>query len=149
MDTTSLFTAALQLPDPWRVSGVEFRDEEDGRRELHIAIGFAAGSRFPCPEPGCGEAACPVHDARERVWRHLNFFQYKAFIHAGVPRVTCPAHGVHAVPVPWARPGSGVYGQINVYGVTTKSERHKRSYWTRTADGNGIGGRKAPVPYGS
>lgn len=67
MDTTSLFTAALQLPDPWRVSGVEFRDEEDGRRELHIAIGFAAGSRFPCPEPGCGEAACPVHDARERV----------------------------------------------------------------------------------
>lgn len=42
---------------------MEFRDEEDGRRELHIAIGFAAGSRFPCPEPGCGEAACPVHDA--------------------------------------------------------------------------------------
>lgn len=44
---------------------------------------------------------------------------------------------------------TSVYGQINVYGVTTKSERHKRSYWTRTADGNGIGGRKAPVPYGS
>ena len=44
---------------------------------------------------------------------------------------------------------SCVYGQINVYGVTTKSERHKRSYWTRTADGNGIGGRKAPVPSGS
>ena len=44
---------------------------------------------------------------------------------------------------------AAVYGQINVYGVTTKSERHKRSYWTRTADGNGIGGRKAPVPYGS
>lgn len=43
----------------------------------------------------------------------------------------------------------GVYGQINVYGVTTKSERYKRSYWTRTAAGNGIGGRKAPVPYGS
>ena len=48
-----------------------------------------------------------------------------------------------------ARPKHDVYGQINVYGVTTKSERHKRSYWTRTADGNGIGGRKAPVPYGS
>lgn len=42
-----------------------------------------------------------------------------------------------------------VYGQINVYGVTTKSERYERSYWTRTAAGNGIGGRKAPVPYGS
>lgn len=99
MDTTSLFTAALQLPDPWRVSGVEFRDEEDGRRELHIAIGFAAGSRFPCPEPGCGEAACPVHDARERVWRHLNFFQYRAFIHAGVPRVTCCVCSIEVRPM--------------------------------------------------
>ena len=46
-------------------------------------------------------------------------------------------------------PAANVYGQINVYGVTTKSERYKRSYWTRTAAGNGIGGRKAPVPYGS
>ncbi|MDW3065769.1 hypothetical protein RS674_05125, partial [Bifidobacterium longum] len=81
MDTTSLFTAALQLPDPWRVSGVEFRDEEDGRRELHIAIGFAAGSRFPCPEPGCGEAACPVHDARERVWRCISSSRCFVFSH--------------------------------------------------------------------
>jgi len=45
--------------------------------------------------------------------------------------------------------GTYVYGQINVYSVTTKSERYERSYWTRTAAGNGIGGRKAPVPYGS
>ena len=107
MDTTSLFTAALQLPDPWSVSGVEFREDADGRRELHITIGFRPGSRFHCPEAGCREEACPVHDVRERVWRHLNFFQYKAFIHAGVPRVSCPGHGVKAVPVPWARPGSG------------------------------------------
>lgn len=42
-----------------------------------------------------------------------------------------------------------VYGQINVYGVTTKSERYERSYRTRSAAGNGIGGREAPVPYGS
>ena len=102
-----LFTAALQLADPWRVTDVEFRDADAGGRELHITIGYGPGSRFHCPEAGCGEEACPVHDVRERVWRHLNFFQYKAFIHAGVPRVSCPEHGVHAVPVPWARPGSG------------------------------------------
>ena len=29
------------------------------------------------------------------------------FIHAGVPRVSCPVHGVRTVPVPWARPGGG------------------------------------------
>ena len=27
------------------------------------------------------------------MWRHPDFFQYKAFIHAGLPRVTCPVHG--------------------------------------------------------
>lgn len=86
MDTTLLFTAALQLSDPWSVSGVEFRDGADGRRELHIMIGFQPGARFHCPEAGCGEASCAVRDVRERVWRHLDFFQYEAFIHAGVPR---------------------------------------------------------------
>ena len=63
-----------------------------------------------------------------------------------------PSNGVPQspyVPATTTHPSTIVYGQINVYGVTTKSERHKRSYWTRTADGNGIGGRKAPVPYGS
>lgn len=48
-----------------------------------------------------------------------------------------------------ARLNAIVYGQINVYGVTTKSERCERSYRTRSAAGNGIGGREAPVPYGS
>ena len=75
--------------------------------EPHITIGYGPGSRFHCPEAGCGEVACPVHDTMERTWRHLNFFQYKAFIHASVPRVACPEHGVRTVTVPWARPGSG------------------------------------------
>ena len=107
MDTSRLFTAALQLREPWKVGSVDFRDGDDGRQELHIGIGFEEGSRFRCPEPGCRQDGCPVHDTRGRVWRHLNFFQYKAFIHAGVPRVTCPEHGVGTVPVPWARPGRG------------------------------------------
>jgi transposase len=107
MDTTLLFTAALQSPDPWRVSGVELRDGQGGRRELHITIGFGPGPCFSCPHAGCGREACPMHDVRDRVWRRLNFFRCKAFIHAGVPRVSCPEHGVRAVPVPWARPGSG------------------------------------------
>ena len=64
MDTTSLFTFALQLPDPWMVSGVEFRDGTAGRREPHIAIGFRMGSRFHCPEASCPEEASPVHDVR-------------------------------------------------------------------------------------
>ena len=41
------------------------------------------------------------------MWRHPDFFQYKAFIHAGLPRVTCPVHGVRTVSAPWTGPGSG------------------------------------------
>ena len=107
MDTSHLFTAALRLQSPWKVGSVGFRDADGGRRELHIMIGFEPGARFHCPGTGCREDACPVHDRRGRVWRHLNFFQYKAFIHAAMPRVTCPEHGVRTVPAPWARPGGG------------------------------------------
>ena len=48
-----------------------------------------------------------MRDVRDRVWRRLSFFRYEAFIHAGVPRVSCPGRGVRAVRVPWARPGGG------------------------------------------
>ena len=107
MDTSHLFAAALQLQLSWKVGSVGFRDADGGRQELRIMIVFEPGARFHCPETGCREDACPVHDRRERVWRHLNFFQYKAFIHAAMPRVTCPEHGVRTVPAPWAGPGSG------------------------------------------
>ena len=67
--------------------------------------------------------------------------------HDAIVHYAAESHNDNSIADP--EPFLSVYGQINVYGVTTKSERHKRSYWTRTADGNGIGGRKAPVPYGS
>lgn len=39
--------------------------------------------------------------------RHPDFFQYKAFAHAAMPRVTCPVREARTAPAPWARPGSG------------------------------------------
>ena len=52
MDTSRLFTAALQLQPPWKVGSVDFRDADDGRQELHIMIGFEPGARFRCPGTG-------------------------------------------------------------------------------------------------
>jgi transposase len=40
------------------------------------------------------------------VWRHLDTCQYQTFLHARVPRVACPTHGVRQVAVPWAEPRS-------------------------------------------
>lgn len=103
MNPESLFGMALGIIPPWEVEGVEFSQEA---KRLDIKIGFQRGASFPCPV--CGTPA-PVHDTSERTWRHLNFFQYEAYLTARVPRVKCPnsACGVKQVLVPWARPGSG------------------------------------------
>ena len=119
MDASHLFTAALRLQSPWKVGSVDFRDADGGRQELHIMIGFEPGARFHCPETGCREDARPVHDRRERVWRHPDFFRCKAFIHAAMPRVACPEHGVGTVPAPWAGPGSGFALLFEAWAVET------------------------------
>ena len=101
MDQGQLFTLALGLVPPWMVDDVRFTVEE---KRLDLHVNFPKGSHFPCPI--CGQDS-PVHDTQEKTWRHLDFFQHAAYLHARVPRVHCPEHGVHLVPVPWAREGSG------------------------------------------
>jgi transposase len=102
MDTNPLFSAALGLASPWKVVRTAFDVEA---KRLDLFVDFSAGSRFACPE--CGKGGCAVHDTTEKEWRHLDFFQHLAFIHARVPRARCEACGVRLVTVPWARPGSG------------------------------------------
>ena len=104
VDMLELFGTALGVAPPWRVASADF-DEDAGR--LDVRLDFVRGSRFGCCEPGCIEAVCPVHDTAAKTWRHLDFFQHQAFLHARVPRVRCPQHGVHLASVPWARAGSG------------------------------------------
>ena len=102
MEKLELFQAALGIAEPWRVAEASF-DPESGRLDLHLD--FPKGARFACPEDDV--AACPVHDTETKTWRHLDFFQHQAYLHARVPRVRCPTHGVRQVALPWARPGSG------------------------------------------
>jgi hypothetical protein len=68
--------------------------------------GSVPGGFFPCPV--CGREDCKAYDTTQKEWRHLNFFQHEAYLHAPVPRVRCAEHGVKQVEVPWARPGSGL-----------------------------------------
>lgn len=96
-----LFDLALNLTPPWKVAG--FRFDPDGKR-LDIDLDFERGARFACPE--CGAEGCPVHDTEKKEWRHLNFFQHEAYLHARVPRARCDGCGVRLVSVPWARKDS-------------------------------------------
>lgn len=102
MQDLELFRAALGLPEPWRVIRTDF-DPKAKRLDLYLE--FARGARFGCPEQD--EASCPVHDTEDKTWRHLDFFQHQAYLHARVPRISCPTHGVRQVALAWARPGSG------------------------------------------
>jgi transposase len=104
MDELGLFTAALGLSGPWRVMRTEFDVEA---AQLDLYLGCERGARFACPAKDCAHDSCPVHDTVEKTWRHLDFFQHRALLHARLPRVRCPEHGVRQVSVPWARPGSG------------------------------------------
>ena len=52
MNTTDLFAAALNLPEPWSISKVEFKPDSSGTMELHIELSFPRGSKFACPECG-------------------------------------------------------------------------------------------------
>lgn len=103
MNPETLFAVALGITPPWEVVGVEFSQEN---KRLDIRIDFPRGAQFACSV--CG-ASAPVHDTTEKTWRHLNFFQYEAYLTARVPRVKCPnaGCGVKQIQPPWARPGSG------------------------------------------
>jgi len=113
MRDIDLLQLALGLVPPWMVAAADF-DAENKR--LDIEIDFKTGGRFSCPE--CGKAECPVHDTVKKTWRHLDFFQHQAFLHARVARIDCPNCGVRLVNVPWARPGSGFTLLFEAFAMT-------------------------------
>jgi transposase len=102
MSTKELFSTALGLEDPWFVKDIKF---DSKKRRLEIILDFSRGSKFFCPE--CGSQNCPIHDTKERTWRHLDFFQHQAYLTARVPRVICKTCGVKQITVPWARKNTG------------------------------------------
>ena len=77
----ALFTSALGLQPPWVVEDVKL-DVPTKRIDFEVSC---AGGLLSCP--ACGGASQPVHDRLRRSWRHLDFFQFEAWLHANVPRV--------------------------------------------------------------
>ena len=95
------YARLLQLPPPWEVVKVE---ESLMEQRVTVFLRWPDGVRAPCPE--CGELM-PVYDRlAERTWRHLSVMQYRLELRCATPRCQCKEHGVKAVRVPWAEPGS-------------------------------------------
>jgi transposase len=101
MQDTGLYQQILGLSAPWKVARVELKVDQ---QQVDIWVEHAADACFACPS--C-RSACPLHDhAAERSWRHLDTCQFKTYLHARIPRVNCPEHGVVNVEVPWGAKSS-------------------------------------------
>ena len=58
---------------------------------------------------------CNIHDTVEKTWRHLNFFEHQAFIHAKVPRIKCDKHKTLLIDVPWSKRQTGFTTQFEEF----------------------------------
>ena len=98
---TEMFKMALQVEEPWELTSISF-DEE--KQTWHLYVDFKRGAMFACPL--CGSPS-KAYDTDERVWRHLDFWDWKTYMHARLPRTKCGAcQKIAQVEVKWSRPKS-------------------------------------------
>jgi len=101
MQDTKLYQQILGLAEPWKVTQVELKVDQ---QRVDIFVEHGAEASFACPT--CFKA-CGLYDhAEERTWRHLDTCQFQTYLHARVPRVNCPEHGVVNAQVPWGSKSS-------------------------------------------
>ena len=100
---TELYAALLGLRPPWVIREVRLDLAAD---RVDVWIEEAAGAKWGSPE--CGGTG-PVYDpAEERQWRHWDTCHGQTYLHARLPRVECPEHGIRQVAASWAGPGAQV-----------------------------------------
>src|SRR6478735_7338335 len=96
-----MFKVALELEYPWELKDIEFDDQDQA---WHLILDFELGAKFACPH--CG-APSKAYDADKKSWRHLDFWNWKTYIHARVPRANClSCRKITQVPLKWSRPKS-------------------------------------------
>ena len=100
MSDPKIYTQLLRLSDPWYIARLEVDVPGEA---VHVFIDLRH-VQMPCPT--CGRL-CNVRDhTEERLFRHLDLWQCKTWLHARLPRTDCQDHGDLRVTVPWAEPGS-------------------------------------------
>ncbi|MCP4730104.1 MAG: ISL3 family transposase, partial [Roseibacillus sp.] len=101
MQDRTLYARLLGIEDPWRVTEVTLRLDEE--QAVVVSVEMGPDAALLCPKcQGQGSR----YDSRERRWRHLDTMQYRTILVADVPRVQCDEHGVVQIAVPWSDPKS-------------------------------------------
>lgn len=97
----SLYQEALHIEYPWYIIDRQFNQKA---QRLDIFLGFHKGGTLTCS--ACNAPSQPYYDIDydDQSWRHLDFFEYKTFIHAPHPRVNCTnCEKAKYALVPWSR----------------------------------------------
>lgn len=101
MQVDEFYQHILGIEAPWEIVDVRL---DKPSSVVHVELAHEPGIRWKCP---CCERSLSTYDhVEERRWRHLDTCQYETWLHARIPRVKCPEHGVKQVRVSWAEPGS-------------------------------------------
>lgn len=99
MSQEELFAMAIGIASPWEITSICL-DTKKG--ELRIDIDFAKGSEFEYISKDTGEISQhKAYDTSIKKWRHMNFFQYRCYLHARVPRIQLDDGKVKQVKTPW------------------------------------------------
>ena len=101
MDDTELYTKLLGITPPWRVTRVTVNMAAE---RIDVWVEEAPGTKFHCA--GCGAARAVYDHTEEQAWRHLDTCQCQTYVHARLPRTSCPVDGVRQIAAPWAEPRS-------------------------------------------
>jgi transposase len=93
--TEELFTQALGIKAPWSIVSLVFDPSEN---KLNVYIDFKRGSTFEIENSNNQTIEhCKAYDKIDKVWRHLNFFEYQCFLHIKVPRVKPSFGGIKMI----------------------------------------------------
>jgi len=105
MKSEEIFATAIGIQSPWYIKSVQLEIEKG---ELNIEIDFPKGSEFQYIDEETGEIQYyKAYDTSVKTWRHMNFFQYRCYLKARIPRVQIQNGKVKQIKASWEGNTSG------------------------------------------
>ena len=122
MELTNFYREILGIENPWQISEVKI-DSTD--KSVNLILSHEKSSLFPCKH--C-KNLCKLHDhGKIRTWRHLDTCDHYTYLHASIPRVNCPEHGICTIEPSWSRANSRFTLQFESFIIDTLQSTQVRS----------------------
>lgn len=99
MNIETLFSEALGITSPWKITGVDF---DSRKKRLNIKVDFSRGSSFEYSDEARGiSKQYKAYDTVKKECRHMNFFEYECYIITRTPRIKPDTGGIKLIMPPW------------------------------------------------